>query len=433
MQVRTRYAPSPTGHVHIGNIRVALFNWLIARHCGGVFLLRIEDTDRERSTPEAIEKNFEAMRWLGIEADEEPVYQSQRREAHLAAAEELLEKGLAYRSDFGSPEKGEAIVFKMPGRDMGFNDEVKGELGKKADDMKDLVIVRGDGNPVFHLANVVDDIFMGVNLVIRGDDHVENTYRHLALYEALGAEPPRFAHLPMIVNAQGKPYSKRDGDAYVGDFKAQGFEAEGLFNYLALLGWSPGDDREVMTREELIAAFDFSGVQSSPAQMDLRKLSWVNGEKLKTLPKEELAAKCREVLVAAKINPDAADFDAVMGLMGERLKLVADMPAQAAYFFGEDFPVDEKQFRKRVQKDGVKELLEAVLAAFQALESWDPAALEQALLPVAESLGMDAGKLNPPLRVAVTGLGGGPGIFETLEILGKDVVLARLARVASSL
>ena len=433
MQVRTRFAPSPTGHVHIGNIRVALFNWLMARHSDGAFLLRIEDTDMERSTPEAIEKVFEALRWLGIEPDEEPVYQSKRREAHLAAAEELLEKGLAYRSDFGSPEKGEAIVFKMQETDMAFSDEVKGDLGKKAEDMKDLVIVRGDGSPVFHLANVVDDIHMGVNLVIRGDDHVENTYRHLALYKALGAEPPRFAHLPMITNAQGKPYSKRDGDAYVGDFRAHGFEADALFNYLALLGWSPGDDREVMTRDELIAAFDFSGVQSSPAQMDLRKLSWVNGEKLKSLPKDELAGKCREELVKAGINPDAAEFDAVMGLMGERLKLASDMPAQSAYFFGEDYPVDAKQFRKRVAKDGVKELLGAAATAWQGVESWTAEALEPALLPVAESLGIDPGKMNPPLRVAVTGLGGGPGLFEVIECLGRDVVLARLARVAASL
>jgi len=353
--VRTRFAPSPTGHVHIGNVRAALYNYLYARHTGGSFLLRIEDTDRERSTPEAIKTLFEAMQWLGMEADEEPLYQSTRMEAHLEVAEELLAKGLAYKSDKGGTGKGEAIVFRMPGKDLVFHDMIKGELRKPADSVQDLVIVRSNGTPVFHLANVLDDIHMGVTHVIRGDDHIENTYRHVALYEAIGAELPAFAHLPMIVNAQGKPYSKRDGDAFVGDFKEKGYLADALVNYLCLLGWSPGDDRELLSREEMVELFEVERVKSAPARMDLDKLLWMNGEKLQGLPPADYRARCTQALVEAGIAMDDADteyVDAVLALMSERIKIDSDVSALAGFFFTEDFEYAEKAVRKRLKKEG---------------------------------------------------------------------------------
>jgi glutamyl-tRNA synthetase len=258
VKVRTRFAPSPTGNVHIGNMRAAIYNWLFARHHGGEFLLRVEDTDRERSTPEAIQTLLDAMDWLKLDVDGEPLYQSTRMDAHLEAAELLLSKGLAYKEDKGGLGQGECVIFKMPGTDTSFEDGIKGTLSKAAENMQDFVIVRSNGTPVFHLANVLDDIEQGITHVIRGDDHIENTYRHIALYKALGASVPKFAHLPMIINAQGKPYSKRDGDAFVGDFKEKGFLSETLFNYLALLGWSPNDEGEVMTRDEMIAAFELA-------------------------------------------------------------------------------------------------------------------------------------------------------------------------------
>ncbi|MBR0056230.1 MAG: glutamate--tRNA ligase, partial [Kiritimatiellae bacterium] len=253
--IRTRFAPSPTGNVHIGNIRAAIYNWLFARHEGGQFLLRIEDTDLERSTPAATQTVLDSMAWLGLDYDGEVLYQSTQRAHHLELAEQLLRSGHAYKEDKGGTGKGECVIFRMPGTDIGYHDLVKGDLLKKAEDLRDFVIVRSDGSPVFHLGNVADDITMGVTHVIRGDDHVENTFKHIALYRALGAPVPQLAHLPMIVNAQGKPYSKRDGAAYVGEFRERGFLPEALFNSLALLGWSPGDDREVMTRDEMVAAF----------------------------------------------------------------------------------------------------------------------------------------------------------------------------------
>ncbi|MBP7830313.1 MAG: glutamate--tRNA ligase [Kiritimatiellae bacterium] len=432
MNIRTRFAPSPTGHVHIGNIRAAIYGWLFARHEGGNFLLRIEDTDRERSTPEAVRTVLDAMNWLGLTFDEEPLYQSTRTPAHLAAAEQLLSKGLAYKEDKGGTGMGEAIVFRMPGTDMEFRDEVKGVLRKRAEDMKDFVIVRSSGTPVFHLANIVDDIHMGITHVIRGDDHVENTYRHLALFRALGAEPPKYAHLPMIVNAQGKPYSKRDGAAYVGDFRDKGYLPGALFNYLALLGWSPGDDREIMTRDELIAAFTLDRVRSAPSQMDLKKLDWMNGAYMRALPKPELEKGCCSVLEQKGLWPVTGGVEylaRVVEAMGERLHFFTDIADQAAFFFTEDYAFDEKAVNKRLKKEGAMESLRALAERFAALDVFTAATTEQTLRALADSRGEGAGALVHPVRVAVSGTSEGPSLFHMLEVLGKDRVLTRMARV----
>ena len=360
MTVRTRFAPSPTGNVHIGNMRAAIYNWLYARHCGGRFLLRIEDTDRERSTPEACRTVLESMEWLGLTVDEAPLYQTTRLAAHRAAAEKLVAAGHAYREDKGGTGKGECIIFRMPGTDVAFHDEVKGDLAKAAADLKDFVIVRSDGNPVFHLANVLDDIEMGITHVIRGDDHVENTFRHIALFRALGAAVPRYAHLPMIVNAQGKPYSKRDGDAYVGQFREKGVLAGALFNYLALLGWSPGDGREVLSRDEMTALFSFDRVQSSPAQFDMTKMLWMNGEHMRRLPAADRMAAHLADLRAHGLEPDADYAARVVAIMEDRIKLFSDTAAQTAYFFAEDFPFDDKAVRKRLLREGAREGLAAL-------------------------------------------------------------------------
>ncbi len=429
MEIRTRFAPSPTGHVHIGNMRAAIYNWLFARHNSGKFLLRMEDTDRDRSTTEACQTVLDAMEWLGLDIDEDPVYQSTRMEAHLAAAESLLEKGLAYKEDKGG--KGDCVVFRMGDRDMQFHDLIKGDLKKAAKDMQDFVIVRSNGTPVFHLANVIDDIHMRISHIIRGDDHIENTYRHIALYRALGAEPPRYAHLPMIVNHQGKPYSKRDGDAFVGDFREQGYLSEALFNYLALLGWSPGDDREVMTRAEMVDAFELSRVQSSPAKMDLQKLLWMNGQHMQRLPRAVRAAQAKEVLEQAELWDDDFDdgyFDKVLDSMAERIKLTQDIADQAGFFFTDDYEYDPKAVKKRINKEGVIDNLKAVHDRFADLESFDQSELESALLKLAGELEVGAGKLIHPTRVAVSGIMAGPGLYEMLEILGRDRVLERIRK-----
>lgn len=432
MTVRTRFAPSPTGQVHIGNIRTAIFAWLFARHEGGKFLLRVEDTDRERSTPEAVKAVFSAMEWLGLNWDEVPVYQSQRTTAHLQAAADLLSKGFAYKEDKGGTGRGEAIVFRMPGRDITFHDEVRGDLAKKAENLRDFVIVRSDGTPVFHLANVVDDLHMGITHVIRGDDHIENTFRHIALFEALGASPPKYAHLPMIVNAQGKPYSKRDGAAYVGEFRDRGFLAEALFNYLALLGWSPGDDREIMTREELISAFTLSRVQKSPARFDMAKLEWMNGVYMRALPREQLIAGCRAAMERMGLWRDEIlpeYFARVVEVMGERIHFFEDIAKRAAYFFTEDYSYDESAVRKRLMKEGALDGLRRMRERFAALPIFTAEETERALRQLAQELGIGAGALVHPVRVAVSGCAEGPSLFPMLELLGRERVLSRLDRV----
>jgi len=405
-------------------MRAAIYNWLFARHSGGKFLLRVEDTDRERSTPEAVKTVLDAMDWLGLTIDEDAMYQSTQRDAHLEAAHRLLASGHAYKLDKGGTGKGEAVLFKMPGRDMGFGDLIKGELKKGAADLPDFVIVRSDGNPVFHLANVVDDISMEITHVIRGDDHVENTFRHIALFEALGRKPPVYAHLPMIVNAQGKPYSKRDGAAFVGDFQAQGYLGEALFNYLVLLGWSPGDDREVMSREELISLFTLDRVQSKPAQFDMKKFLWMNNEYIQRAPHAEWVSRFRSVFPEVT---DDAYLNKVIELMKPRVKVWSDV-ATAVYFFRDEYPVDEEAASKRLRAPGATELLAALRGAFASLTVFDAPSLEGALRAQAESRSLKPADLIHPVRIAVSGQPGGPSLFHMLEVIGRDRVLKRMAK-----
>lgn len=518
MSVRVRFAPSPTGHVHIGNIRTAIFGWLFARHEGGTFLVRVEDTDLERSTPEAIKALFEVMDWLGIDYDQEPLYQTSQLENHLAAARKLLDAGDAYRSAKGG--QGDATVFRIPWdaeavpgvsvvgpaeltvhhdvpvvlnnegvsyaqvsrkgkpmpqaaclagfkdleivdadgtilfalndhvqsilsgdetfeipgattfrftrRQIAYDDIVKGRLAKPLDSMKDQVIVRSNGSPIFHLANVCDDITQGVTHIIRGDDHVENTYRHTLLFAALGATPPKYGHLPMIINQQGKPYSKRDGDAFVGDFQAKGYLAQALFNYLTLLGWSPGDDREKMTRDEIIEAFTLDRVQHASAQMDLRKLLNLNGQYMAEIPLDEFIAGCREALadVDWAVGADPAYFAQVAELMQRRTKLFAEAESWQCLFV--DIPEYEaKGCRKFLQKPGIKGALEDLATALGEVD-FTPVELEAVIQTVTENAGFAPGKLNQSIRVAITGCTVGAGIYETMGLLGKDRSLARL-------
>ena len=422
MSVRTRFAPSPTGQVHIGNIRAAIYNWLFARHHGGQFLLRVEDTDRERSTPEAVQTVLDAMDWLGLNVDEPALYQSTQKDKHLAAAEDLLRRGLAYKLDKGGTGKGEAILFKMPGTDMAFTDLIKGPLKKEAKDLQDFVIVRSDGNPVFHLGNVVDDITMKITHVIRGDDHVENTFRHLALLRALGADLPQYAHLPMIINAQGKPYSKRDGAAYVGDFRTQGFEAAALFNYVALIGWSPGGDRELMTRDEMVQLFSLDRVQAKAGQFDLKKLAKMNVWYLQQTPDEEWARRFEKAIPRSTAHPS---FPAILALMKPRVRNWNEL-AGAVFFFREDFPIDPVAREKMRADPNAGDMLRAARAALADLPAFEAAAIETALCALADGRGLRHVDVKQPVRVAVTGSAGGPDLAQLLAILGREPALARI-------
>jgi glutamyl-tRNA synthetase len=521
MENRVRFAPSPTGKVHVGNIRTAIFNYLFARHTGGKFLLRVEDTDRERSTQEAIDALLECMEWLGLEFDEEIMYQSQRAQNHIDSVNKLIEEGKAYKakskdgeatptlfkipfnadniscirevgehsikvhpdetviiSDAGvnyaqvskkgkpipelaclagfkslkvyndsdelifdldtvldevlsgekSVELTSATKFTFIRREVFFDDLIKGELAKPLDTIKDLVIVRSDGSPVFHIANVCDDVVQKVTHIVRGDDHVENTYRHILLFEALDYNPPQYAHLPMIVNKQGKPYSKRDGDAFVGDFRAKGFMSEALFNYLTLLGWSPGDDREKMTKEELISSFELERVKSSPAQLDLVKLQNLNGLYIADMPFDLFIDNVKKVIPSCswseKVEEDT--LTEVAKLMQSRTKSFANFDAWS-YFFTSEVEYDRKTLKKALKNDVVRTALSELKEVFISMEEFNAESINAAISNIAEKYELGF-KLNQPLRVAVTGIGNGADLFDTLVIIGKDSCIERIGK-----
>lgn len=435
--IRVRFAPSPTGKVHIGNIRAAIYNWLFARHTGGKFLLRVEDTDLERSTPEAIEALFKCMKWLGLNWDEEVFYQTKNVKRHLEVVEQLLASGHAYKVEKTSRDGKTGIVtmFRMPREGtIEFDDIVKGHMAKRAEDIQDFAIVRSDGSPIFHIANVVDDIDQRVTHIIRGDDHVENTFKHICIFRALGAPVPKYAHLSMIVNQQGKPYSKRDGAAFVGEFREQGYIPDALFNYLLLLGWNPGDDREVLTRDEMVKLFELEKVHVTAAMFDLRKLQWMNGEYVKRMERGEFERELRERVEAAGLTiPANFNLPFLAEQMQIRTKFLRDMPANVEYFFRDDYPVDEKAVEKRLKKPGVKETLLDLAERFGKVgeDEWKAPRLEALVKELSQGNGM--GPWVHPVRVAVSGRMEGPGLFEMLELLGRDKTIARINRSASSL
>ena len=435
-EIRVRFAPSPTGKVHIGNIRAAIYNWLFARHTGGKFLLRVEDTDLERSTPEAIKALFECMEWLGLNYDEPEFYQTKNVKRHLECVDKLLAEGKAYKCERTSRDgkTGEVVMFRMPKEGtIEFDDIVKGHMAKKAEDIQDFAIVRSDGSPIFHLANVVDDIDQRVTHIIRGDDHVENTFKHIELFKALGATPPKYGHLSMIVNAQGKPYSKRDGAAFVGEFREQGYLPEALFNYLLLLGWNPGDEREVLSKDEMVELFTLEAVHVTAAKFDIKKLQWMNAEYIKRIPRDEFMAELKRRIEEggydlSSFTAETFNWDLFVDQLQVRTKFLSDIPGNCGYFFTDDYPFDEKAVEKRLKKEGVKDLLLDLADRFEKLEKFDAASGEAMVKELSQGNGM--GPWVHPIRVAVSGRTEGPGLFEMLELIGKNRTVARLRNAA---
>lgn len=429
--VRVRFAPSPTGHVHIGNIRVCIYNWLFARHTGGTMLLRVEDTDRARSTPEALQTLFSALDWLGLDYDEEPVYQSSRLERYQEICDALIESGHAYYSAKGDDAKGEALLFRVS-EDTSYTDIILGERSKAAEDIEDFVILKSDRTPVFHLANVIDDIDMGITHILRGNDHVESTFRHVLIYKALGKTPPAYAHFPMIVNSRGKPYSKRDGDAYVGDFRNKGYLAEALFNFLALCGWSPGDDRELIPRDDLVKVFSLERVKTSPAQFNQKKMDWMNKEYIKRLTEEEFIEAVQPAAERAgydltQLAPDRKK--ALADMFGERITTLEDFPEKSRFIFTSDFEYEEKGARTFLEGAENRERFEELYRTIEQAESLDEETLTPPLKKMMDERNIGFLKIAQPLRMAVTGTTQSPGIFETLVFLGRDEVLKRMERV----
>ena len=469
-QIRVRFAPSPTGYLHVGGARTALFNWLFARRHGGVFILRIEDTDRERSSEEMTRAILEGMEWLGLTWDEGPYHQADGFERHRRDALRLLETGHAYRCFCTpeelaekraraegareayrydrtcllrvSPEEAErraaagqpfTIRFKVPEGVTAWDDAVHGRLEFNNADIEDFIILRSDGTPIYNLAVVSDDAEMRITHVIRGDDHISNTPKQILLYRALGYREPIFAHVPMILGPDGKRLSKRHGATAIGEYRSQGILPWAMVNFLALLGWSPDDDREVMSVEELIERFSLEGINKKSAIFDVRKLEWLNGQHLSLAPAERLEPIVSEELVRNGIaNADVLRerrdwYLKLIDLLKVRARGVGDIVRQAVPYFVERIEYDAEAVQKHWKDPAeVRAHLAALRERFATVDSWDETTLEAALRGLADELGIGAGKLIHPLRVSVTGMAVSPGIFEVLVAMGPELTLRRL-------
>jgi glutamyl-tRNA synthetase len=427
MSVRVRFAPSPTGYLHVGGARTALFNWLYARHEGGKFLLRIEDTDKERSSDAHTQVVLEGLKWLGLDWDEELVFQGARVQRHREVADRLLAEGQAYQDDG-------AIRFRLPPGEIAWDDAVHGRISFQGEDIKDFIILRSDRTPIYNLAVVVDDLDMRITHVLRGDDHISNTPKQIALYRALGAPLPVFGHVPMINGPDGKKLSKRHGATAVGDYQHLGILPAAMRNFLALLGWSPGGDREIMTLDEMVRLFSFAGVQQKSAIFDMTKLEWMNGQYLSMTPAEELYPLVAPQLAQLGLNGDKAGVLKAIAAVKTRSRTTLDVAKQVAVRLdAAHAQLDEKAARE-IAKDpaAYRASLEASLVALRDTD-WTPAALEARLRRLAEERGVAAGKVFQPIRIALTGGTVSEPVNELLFVVGKDAALKRLeAAVRSS-
>jgi nondiscriminating glutamyl-tRNA synthetase len=474
MSVRVRFAPSPTGNLHVGSARTAIFNWLFARHHGGTFILRIEDTDRERSKDEFTRSILEGMRWLGMDWDEGPeaggeygpYFQGQRRHLYDEAAERMLASGHAYRC-FCTPERlndmraeqekagvqtrydglcrgvspeessrragaGERFSVRLrmdETRPIEWTDLCKGPISIGAELLDDLVLVKSDGFPTYNFGVVVDDTGMRVTHVIRGEDHISNTPKQILIYRALGLAPPHFGHIPMILGPDRSKLSKRHGATNVVDYEAQGFLPEAFFNFLTLLGWSPESDQELFSRDGLVAAFTLERVVSHAAIFDPEKLKWMNLQYIKQLPPDDLFRRCEPFLRNLPGYPggfDPAQLEELVGLFRERMNVLTEIADKTAYFFQAPAAYDEKGLKTALKTPDLPAVMTALADALAALEPFDHDGIERVIRSLAESRGMGAGKVIHPARLALSGRTEGPGLFEMILVLGRDRCAKRL-------
>jgi len=458
MTVKTRFAPSPTGYLHIGGVRTALFNWLYARGQGGTYVLRIEDTDRERSTEEAIQVILDGLAWLQLDADEGPYFQTHRYDRYREIVARLLEQGDAYHCycskeeleemrsqqlankekpryngrcrDRSEPKPGvEPVVrFKTPLEgSVEFDDLVRGPISIQNSELDDLVLVRSDGHPTYNFSVVVDDMDMAMTHVIRGEDHINNTPRQINIFRALGAEPPRYGHVPLIMGADGGRLSKRHGAVSVLHYRQEGFLPEALLNYLVRLGWSHGD-QEIFSVEEMIRLFDISDVNKSASTFNMDKLIWINQQYIKNAEPGRLVADLRWQLesLGAEVE-EGFDLEALVRAQQERSTTLREMAMASLFFFREVEVYEEKAAKKNFKAEALAPL-QAVRAKLADLQDWRPESIHQAVIGTAEEMDLKLGKVAQPIRVAVSGGPVSPPIDQTLAILGREKTLERLAR-----
>jgi glutamyl-tRNA synthetase len=446
MKPRVRFAPSPTGFLHIGGARTALFNWLYARHTGGTFILRIEDTDVARNTQAAVNVILDGLRWLGLEWDEGPItgdatgpgkgnsgpyFQSQRKENYRRRVEALLSRGLAYEHEG-------AIKFKMTREPVVIHDLVVGKVERKLTDREeqdpDFVIVRSDGEPVFHLVNVIDDLEMNITHVIRGEDHLSNTSKHIALFHAFGVPPPHYAHIPLILNADGTKMSKRDQGALMTAYMDGGYLPEAVVNYLCLLSWSPKDNREKIPLAEVVERFDLPQILRANARFDHDKLLWLQGEYARELTDDRFYELAVHALAKAGIDTNKFSVEYVKAALDTckgKTRLFSELPGYAGFYFKEEIRYNADAVKKDFVPEN-KPRLQKLRDTFAKTEPFNAATLEPALKAVAAELGVKAGVLVHPVRLACTGNPSGPSLYHLLEVIGKEKTLARIERALTN-
>ena len=436
MSVRTRFAPSPTGYLHVGGARTALFNYLFAKKHGGTFILRVEDTDQERNTEEAREAIFGGLRWLGLEWDEGPEVggacgpynQSERQEIYRQWFQKLVDADRVYEDDG-------AWRFRFERRLMIMQDAICGEVSidyTNVDNTPDMVVRRSDGTFTFHFVNVVDDIEMKMTHVIRGEDHLMNTPKHIQLFEAFGVTPPQYAHLPLILNMEGEKMSKRHAAAAVDSYAPRGYTPESVVNFLALLGWSPKGEEEIFTMQQLIEAFTLENVNRAPAKFDEEKCAWMNQQHLMQLSPEAFAQQARPYAEKAGLALDER-YAAAAASIQEKVRVLTEVPEALGFYFNPDYPFAEEAIAKVKNNESAASLLEQLAEAFSSLapEEWDQA--KQSIGATAKANGAKPGQLMFPTRVALSGMAGGPDLGDILHILGQEESVRRLRRAVEQL
>ena len=447
MKIRVRFAPSPTGFLHIGGARTALFNWLYARHTGGTFILRVEDTDAARNTQAAVNVILDGLRWLGLDWDEGPVsgdatgsskgdcgpyFQSQRKENYQRRVEALLSRGLAYEHEG-------AVKFKMPREPIIIPDLVVGDVRRELTDREqldpDFILVRSDGQPVFHLVNVVDDLEMRITHVIRGEDHLSNTAKHIALFRAFGVEPPKYAHIPLILNSDGTKMSKRDKGASLNTYTEEGYAPEALVNYLCLLGWSPKNNREKMPIAEVVEVFDLPQILRHNARFDLTKLIWLNGEYIREMNDERFYELSIHALAHAGLDTNkfpVAYVKAALDTCKGKFKLFGELVPYAGFYFKEEIEYDPETAKRDLTPEN-KPRLAKLRDALATLEPFDHDRVGTTLAATAKELGVKTGVLVHPTRLACCGNSAGPSLYHLLAILGRDRALQRIDRALAQM
>ena len=463
--VRVRFAPSPTGFLHVGGARTAIYNDLLRQHVGGAFILRIEDTDRERSDEAMTAQIQSALAWIGVEWDEGPFLQSERLPLHRARAQELLDQGLAYRCFCTAEEldaqraeaqargvafryprtclnrpaeetaallaqgKPFAVRFRMPDENIRFHDLVRGDMDFPPDALDDFILLRSDGSPTYHMSVCVDDIDMRVTHVIRGEDHLSNTPKHIPLFRALGGEMPVFAHLPLILGPDKKRLSKRTGATSVEEFRSEGILPQALYNFMALLGWAPGDDKEILSRREMTEIFSVDRLNASAAVFDREKLLWMNAQYLSRLTVAEVLPHLEPFLASVGLGAGGADPARLAGaieLQRTRAHTLKELAEALVPYFQEQLDYDPALAAKFLKDPDLPGHLEALAARFAALPAFDKESIEAALRALAEERGLKAGVLIHPTRMALSGAGGGPPLFDLVEVMGRDSAVRHL-------